>query len=62
MTLIEVLITYQELFRAAGKDAANRWLQDTCGEHIWGDIESTFNEDGEFITAFGEVLSFGETQ
>ena len=60
MTLIEIMLMYQEYMKDVGLVRATQFLHDVCDPSLWPHIEYSFDHSGEFICADGSLLIVGD--
>jgi hypothetical protein len=57
MSLIELMLAYQEILRREGRTEALVFLQHTCEQALWSHIPDSFDDHGNFTDAYGSVMN-----
>jgi hypothetical protein len=58
MTLIELLLEYQRLWKEETRLVAAQWLRNVCDESLWEHVEGSFNDAGELVDVDGWPVHF----
>jgi hypothetical protein len=60
MTLIEIMLQYQEYVRDVSQDRAIQFLYDVCDESLGSHIMRSFDSFGDFLCADDDLLIVGD--